>query len=454
MVGNDLPGERRRPAHARRHRLNRASEERLAELGRRLPPPSEADRKVMAANNAARIRRRLAVGGVVLFIIALAVGGTVQWFRPLSQPALERLTTPTRIPGPAPSLPWPSTGEAALDAQGLGTFGQVRGTQPAPIAGLAGVLTAYVVLKDHPISPGGDTGPDISVTPQTFSEYRTGSAAGEPEVTVAAGETLTELTALEGLLIDSGNDMATLLADWDAATTAAFVTKMEHTALSLGLIHTHITDPSGADPSTVSTPSDLIRLGEVVMRIPVFSQIVSLGETTLPLAGLRYNPNFDLGQDGIIGIAAGSDTATNGCFLFAAQKTVNGQTITLVGAVLGQSGPNGPNAAAVDAGDALVKAAFAVTTAVPVFPAGRVVGELSAPWGSSAPVIVSEPVTVLAWPGLSVPLAVRLNQLTEPLAAGSKVGILQIRQGSHLTTAVLQTTAPLSGPSTSWRLTR
>ncbi len=274
----------------------------------------------MAADQAARITRRLAAGFVVLLVLALGVGGAVQWLRPVPQPALGALATPIRIPGPDPSLPWPSTGEAALTVQGLGTFGHVRDTEPAPIAALVGVLTAYVILKDHPISPGGDSGPTISVTSQTLSAYQAGSAAGQPEVTVAAGETLTELNALEGLLIDSGADMATLLADWDAGSTSAFVTKMDLTALSLGLSHTHITDPSGADPGTVSTPSDLIRLGEAAMRIPVFSQIVSLGETTLPLAGLRYNPNFDLGQDGIVGIAAGSDTATNGCYLFASAE--------------------------------------------------------------------------------------------------------------------------------------
>lgn len=408
----------------------------------------------MAADRAARIRRRLAVGLVVLLLLALGVGATVQWLRPFPQPALEGLRTPIRIPGRAPSLPWPSMGEAALSVQGLGTFGQVPDTQPAPIAELAGVLTAYVVLKDHPLSPNGYSGPNISVTPQTISAYQAGSAAAEPEVTVADGETLTELEALEGLLIDSGNDMATLLADWDAGTTSAFVTKMDHAAVSLGLSHTHIADPSGADTDTVSTPSDLIRLGEAAMRIPVFSQIVSIGETTLPMAGLQYNSNFDLGQDGIIGIAAGSDTRTNGCFLFAARKTVDGQTVTLYGAVLGQSGPNGPNTAAVDAGDALVSAALPEITSEPVFPAGHVVGELSAPWGASAPVIVSEPVTVLAWPGLSVPVAARLNKLTALLAAGSKVGVLQVRQGSHVTTAALKSTASLSGPSASWRLTR
>jgi D-alanyl-D-alanine carboxypeptidase (penicillin-binding protein 5/6) len=333
-------------------------------------------------------------------------------------------------------------------------LGHVRETQPAPIAGLAGVLTAYVVLKDHPISTGGDSGPTISVTPQTLSAYQSGSAAGEPEVTVTAGETLTELDALEGLLVGSGNDMATLLAYWDAGTTSAFVAKMDLTAGALGLGHTHVTDPSGADPGTVSTPSDLIRLGEAAMEIPVFKQIVSLGETTLPSAGLRYNPNFDLGRDGIVGIAAGSDTATNGCYLFAAQKTVNGQTVTLYGAVLGQAGPNGPNTAAVDAGDALVRAALPAINAVPIFPTRHVVGELSAPWGASAPVMVSEPVTVIGWPGLSVPVTARLNTFSVPLAAGAEVGVLQVRQGSHVTTATLKSAAALSGPSASWRLTR
>ena len=408
----------------------------------------------MAADRLARLKRRLVVGLVVLVLLAVVVGAAAQWLRPLPPPTVVSLATPIRVPGTVPSLPWPSTGGAALAVPGLGSLGQARATQPAPIGTLAGVLTAYVVLKDHPIPTGGVTGPTISVTPQTVAAYQAGSAAGEPEIPVAAGETLTELDALEGLLIDSGNDMATLLADWDAGTTSAFVAKMNATALSLGLRHTHITDPSGADPGTVSTPGDLILLGEAAMRIPVFSQIVSLGQTSLPLAGLHYNADFDLDQDGIVGIAAGADTAGNGCFLFAANKTVNGQTVTLYGAVLGQSGPNGPDTAAVDAGDALVKAALASITAVPVVAAGHVVGDLSAPWGASAPVAVAGPVTVAAWPGLSVVLTARLGHVTEPLAAGSTVGVLRVRQGSYVVTAALKSTASLSGPSAFWRLTR
>ena len=162
--------------------------------------------------------------------------------------------------------------------------------------------------------------PPLGSHPKCWPAFGAGSAAGDPRSPSTAGESLTELDALEGLLIDSGDDMATLLADWDAGSTAAFEAKMQLTALELGLKHTRITDPSGSDPGTVSTPDDLIRLGEAAMKIPVFSQIVSLGEATLPVSGLKYNPNFDLGEDGIIGIMVASNAATNGCYLLAAQE--------------------------------------------------------------------------------------------------------------------------------------
>lgn len=408
----------------------------------------------MAADRAAWLKRRLAVGLVVVVVLAVIAGVTVQWFRPLSRPTLQGLATGIRIPGTAPRLPWPSAGEAALSVPGLGSLGQDHDTRPVPIGALSAVLTAYVILKDHPLSTGGDTGPTIAVTPQTLAAYKAGSAAGEPEVTVSSGESLTELEALEGLLIDSGNDMGFLLADWDAGSMSAFVTKMDLAAVFLGLRHTRIMEPSVADDAIISTPSDLIRVAEAAMRIPIFRQIVSLGEVTLPEAGLQYNPNFVLGENGVVGIEAGSDTIANGCYLFAAQKMVSGQTVTLYGAVLGQSGPNGPDTAAVDVGDALIKAALSDLTAVPILQAGHLVGKLSAPWGASTPVVVSQVVTVTAWPGLSVSVTARLATLTVPVAAGTRVGSLQIHQGSRVIEVALHTTAPLQGPSGLWRLTR
>jgi D-alanyl-D-alanine carboxypeptidase (penicillin-binding protein 5/6) len=85
------------------------------------------------------------------------------------------------------------------------------------------------------------TDPTIPITAATVAAYQSGRANQESEVPVAAGELLTELSALEGLLVDWGTDMATLLAEWDAGSVSAYDAKMKATAVSLGLTSTHIT---------------------------------------------------------------------------------------------------------------------------------------------------------------------------------------------------------------------
>jgi D-alanyl-D-alanine carboxypeptidase (penicillin-binding protein 5/6) len=259
-------------------------------------------------------------------------------------------------------------------------------------------------------------------------------------------------------MVDAGADMATLLADWDAGSVSAFVAKMNATAAKLGMSSTHITDPSGADPGTTSTAEDLVKLGEAALSIPVLAQMVSLGQTSVSIpnqAGVVYNLNFDLGVDGIIGIKTGSDSNAQGCYLFAAQQSVGGKTATVVGAVLGQPGGSlGPNTAAVNAGDALVKSAFASLHSYTVFAPGQKAGQVTAPWGATAPVTVAQPVTVVGWPGLTVRVTAHAHALRAPLRTGATVGTLQTEAGSTSVQTELRTLSPLAGPGIFWRLTR
>jgi D-alanyl-D-alanine carboxypeptidase (penicillin-binding protein 5/6) len=332
--------------------------------------------------------------------------------------------------------------------------GQVRGSQPVPVAGLAELLAAYVVLSDHRLAPGAD-GPAIPVTADAIAAYQAGQARQESEVPVAAGESLTELQTLEGLLVDSGADMATVLADWDAGSVSAFVAKMNAAASRLGLASTHITDPSGIDPATTSTAEDLVRLGEASLAIPVLGQIVSLAQASVPMTTVVYNPNFDLGRDGIIGIKTASDSTAQGCYLFAARQNIGGKEVTVVGAVLGQpGGALGPSTAAVDAGDALVRSTFVALHSFTIFAPGQKVAEVDSPWGSMAPVTVAQPLDVIGWPGLVGTLEVRHRLLDGPLAIGATIGTLRARVGGSSAQVVLRTASPLSGPGVWWRLTR
>jgi D-alanyl-D-alanine carboxypeptidase (penicillin-binding protein 5/6) len=446
----------RGPAHARGRTLPKASEERLAQLATRLPPPSEEQLDIIKGLRAERRRRHVIGWAVALLVLALCAGAIAQWVRPLPHPTLQ--TTGVRLPGMPPTLAWPSTGQAAVGVDGVGPLGQVHGNQSVPVAGLAEVLTAYVVLSDHQLAPGAD-GPAVPVTADTLTAYQNGQAAHDSEVPVAAGETLTELQALEGLLVDSGADIATMLADWDAGAAGPFVAKMNAAAAKLGLISTHITDPTGVDPGTTSTAEDLVRLGEAALSIPVLRQIVSLGQTSvsIPLTTtVVYNLNFDLGHDGIVGIKTGSDTSAKGCYLFAAQESIGGKTVTVVGAVLGQpGGALGPNTAAVNAGDTLVKSAFASLHSFTVFAPGQQAGQVVGAWGAAAPLEVAQPVTVVGWPGLAVSVtARRARTLDAPIPSGATVGTLQAGTGSTAVVVPLRTARPLGRPGLWWRLTR
>ena len=451
MDGTGSP-ERKGPAHARRRALPRENEQRLAEIGRQLPPPSEEELEIVAGLRARRRRRRLVGWGITFIVAVLCAGAIAQWVRPLPGATVE--APAVHLPGTPPSFAWPTTGAAAASVVGLGALGQVRGTQAVPVAGLAELLAAYVVLSDHRLAPGAD-GPSVPVTADALAAYQAGQASQESEVPIAAGESLTELAALEGLLIDSGADMATVLADWDAGSVSAFVAKMNATAGALGLTSTHITDPTGVDPATTSTAEDLVRLGEASLSVPVLRQIVSLGQASVPLTTVVFNPNFDLGQDGIIGIKTGSDSNAAGCFLFAAQQNIGGKNVTVVGAVLGQpGGALGPNTAAVDAGDALVKSIFGALHSFTLFTPGQQVGQITAPWGSTAPLTVTRPVSLVGWPGLAATLAVRHGRLDGALARGATVGTMQAGVGSSSADVAVRTASALSGPGVWWRLTR
>jgi D-alanyl-D-alanine carboxypeptidase (penicillin-binding protein 5/6) len=313
-------------------------------------------------------------------------------------------------------------------------------------------MTAYVVLKDHPLSAGAD-GPAIPVTAAVVADYQAGLASQQSVVQVSAGETLTELQALEALLIPSGNDIATMLADWDAGSTTAFIAKMNGAAQTLGLQSTHFDDVSGLDPGSVSTPTDLIRLGEAAMALPTFSQTVNLGEITLPEVGLVYNFDYDLGRDGIIGIKTGTDSAAGGCFLFEAQSTVDDKKVTIVGAVLGQQ-TSSPITAVLSSAEGLAGAAFADVAKLPLVAPGQLIGKVSTPWGASVDVRAPHAPSVIGWPGIVLPAQVVVGTLPHVVGTKTPIGVLKINLDGRIVSVALRASGPLNGPSAVWRLTR
>jgi D-alanyl-D-alanine carboxypeptidase (penicillin-binding protein 5/6) len=235
------------------------------------------------------------------------------------------------------AVSWPADGVSAADISGFGVAAGPGATRPVAIASVAKVMTAYVVLQDHPL-PSGGSGPDIAVQPSQAAAYPSQVRAGDSLVPVIAGERLTERQALEALLLPSADNMAWILARWDAGSQAAFVARMNATAHRLGMTGTSYTDPSGLDPSTTSTAADQVRLGMAAMRVPALAAIAAMPAAVVPEAGLVRNYNTLLGQDGITGLKTGSTQAAGGCVLIAAWHEASGRRTLIVAATFGQPG--------------------------------------------------------------------------------------------------------------------
>jgi D-alanyl-D-alanine carboxypeptidase (penicillin-binding protein 5/6) len=251
-----------------------------------------------------------------------------------------------------PSTVWPAYGQAAFVSGGQLQLHAGPNQHPAPIASVAKVMTAYVVLRDHPLHLGQD-GPAITLTDADVADtYRRGRQQ-ESIVPIVAGERLTERQALEALLLPSANNIAAVLARWDAGSEARFVARMNVSARSLGMTRTRYTDPSGYDAATVSTAADQVRVVDRAMRLPVFASIVATTSAWLPVAGTVHNTNTLLGHDGFVGVKTGSTSAAGGCFAFRAIRWIDGKRTTITGVVLGQPGHN-QVAAGLAAADAMV----------------------------------------------------------------------------------------------------
>ncbi len=230
---------------------------------------------------------------VVALLLVLVAAGTFNYLRPI--PAVSPahlLRTSDVVPGTPPGLPWPARGSAAVGVSGLGFLASSSNAQAIPAASVTKVMTALVILADKPLK-SNESGPTVTLTEADVQSYQADLAGGQSVVKVEAGEQLSELQLLQGMLIPSANNYAESAARWDAGSLGAFVARMNDRASKLKLAHTKFADVSGASPASVSTPADLLALGMEAMRDPVFAGIVAAPQADLPVAGTVYNEGDD-----------------------------------------------------------------------------------------------------------------------------------------------------------------
>ncbi|WP_208320831.1 D-alanyl-D-alanine carboxypeptidase family protein [Alicyclobacillus sacchari] len=387
---------------------------------------------------------------IVLIIIAVPI---VQLVRPVPKPSADVLAAlPAKVAGPAPNIQWPTQGQAALEAVGIGSFGTSGVQAPVPIASVTKVMTAYLVLQKHPLQLG-QQGPSITVTPADVKTYTQDNALGESVVKVAAGEQLSEYQALEGLMLPSGNNMGSMLAKWCDGSQAAFVKEMNETAAKMAMKNTHYADPTGYSPASQSDAEDQMKLFAKAMENPVFRQIVSEPQAVLPVAGLVYNVDSQVGHGTIIGGKTGSTLEAGGCFVFAAQKTVANQNVLIVGAVLGQKGAQELDEA-LSASVRIAQDAKKALRPVNLLQAGAQVGTLNAAWAQPVSLTAAQSAQAIGWGGMPVSQSFKSRTMPDAIPANALIGTLNVTIGYQQLSVPVRTSAAIAKPKLTWRLKR
>ncbi|MET7922735.1 D-alanyl-D-alanine carboxypeptidase [Streptomyces sp. NPDC005349] len=395
----------------------------LAELTN-TPPPAETPVRTAV--------RRVKIWTPIVLLLAV-VFAVVQAVRPLPAPTLALTAKSTfAFDGDKVSLPWPAEGQGSMDVSGIGSMDGFGEQKPVPIGSVAKAMTAYVVLKDHPLQPGKD-GPSIDVDAKAEKEGGYDSEGESTLNTVKEGDKLSQKDALSAIMIPSANNIARLLARWDTGSEEAFVKEMNAAAKDLGMTGTTYTDPSGLKETTVSTAQDQVKLGNELVKIQALMDITKLPTWKDPSGKTWQNYNRLVPYNNAVGVKTGSTTKAGGNLLFAATKDAGGETVTVVGAILGQH-----RAPIIDTVNAVSKTAMLAAQdavkASTILKKGDVVGYVDDGLGGQSPVVVTKNVSAVGWAGLTVKLELadgaKGAAIPHSAKAGTQVGELKVGDGS------------------------
>ncbi|MET9107061.1 serine hydrolase, partial [Streptomyces zhihengii] len=418
----------------------------LAELTNTPPPPETPTRTVVR-----RIKIWTPLVALLLIVFAIA-----QAVRPLPEPELT-LTADAEytFDGGRPSLPWPDEGQGQIVVSGVGVVGQFGDEKPVPIASVTKTMTAYIIMRDHPLKRGED-GESIPVDALAEKEGGYDETNDESTLnTIKEGDTISVRDALSAIMIPSANNVARLVARWDAGSEEAFVKKMNDTAKDLGMTNTTYTDPSGLDATTVSTAADQVKLGQALVKNKAMVDITRVQEWYDPSGKRHSNYNTLMPKNGAIGIKTGSTTKAGGNLLFAAYKDIGGSTQTIVGAVLSQH--ESPILETVNrVSEEVLVATREALLEQKVVKKGDVVGYVDDGLGGQTPVVATKDLTIVGWTGLKLEASITDGgkKLPHTAEAGTVVGSLTAGTGPGTISVPVALQQDLVEPGFGDKLTR
>lgn len=192
------------------------------------------------------------------------------------------------------------TGESAIlidAASGMVLFEKNADRQMYP-ASITKIITAIVALETAQL--------DEIVTVSKEARYEDGT-----RVYLAEGEQVTMEKLLYGLLVNSGNDAATAIAEHIDGSKEQFAERMNDFVTSkIGVTNTISKNPSGLpDPEHVTTARDMSKIAQYAMQNSMFRKIVSTWK--MPWKGEEWDTTL-INHNQLLGYYEGTTGIKNG----------------------------------------------------------------------------------------------------------------------------------------------
>lgn len=146
-------------------------------------------------------------------------------------------------------------------------------------ASMTKVMTAVLVLEHDPELTGSTTVSSAAISDK-YCDWMTDNH-------LLAGEELSIWDLMNYLLIPSGNEAGTVLAEYVAGSIPDFISMMNAKARELGMTRTHYADPHGLSESNRITCEDMLILCRYAMQFENFRKIVRSKSGNLPANSIR-----------------------------------------------------------------------------------------------------------------------------------------------------------------------
>ncbi|QIB36385.1 D-alanyl-D-alanine carboxypeptidase [Ancylobacter pratisalsi] len=299
---------------------------------------------------------------------------------------------------------------------------------PSPPASLAKLMTMAVVFRE--IADGRLT-PDTEFTVSEYAWRRGGAPAGGSTMFAALNSSIKVSDLMRGVIIQSGNDAAIVLAEGIAGNELAFSTKMNEEAKRIGMTNSLFVNSNGLpSPEQNTTARDMSKLAAHIIRTyPDFYSIY--GETSFTWNKIRQN-----NRNPLLGMSLGADGLKTGYLKEAGYNLVgsavqNGQRLIVV--------IMGANSAKDRAEDArkLLEWGFRSFESRLLFESGQIVGEATLYGGArgGAPLTGTGPIRVVVPRSGDERLTARIRfegPIAAPVEEGAQIARLDVYRGDQL----------------------